>query len=107
VSPVFLSQSGMIKPKTMMTDIFTVPLGCALVFGTQPSILRVWAFWRPRKPRSEKDSYATSFALIADGRGKVGKTTKFNFDPFVDPTSEPKQISSDPIEGSSNKAEYV
>lgn len=49
------------------------PIGIAIVFGTQPSILRVWCFWRPRKPRTEVDGYATTFAIVADGRG--GLTT--------------------------------
>jgi len=32
-----------------------MPLAVFLIFGTQWSILRVWCFWRPRKPRSESD----------------------------------------------------
>ncbi|KAG8905272.1 hypothetical protein FRB99_000342 [Tulasnella sp. 403] len=32
-----------------------VPLVAFFIFGTQMSILRVWAFWIPRKPRPELD----------------------------------------------------
>lgn len=45
-----------------------VPLGVALVFGTQPSMLRVWCFWKPRKPRTEVDSYATTFSIVSNQR---------------------------------------
>jgi len=42
-------------------------LGLALILATQPSILRVWMFWKPRKPRTELDSFSTTFAIVADG----------------------------------------
>jgi len=32
-----------------------LPLGVFLVFGTQASILRIWAIWIPRKPRTETE----------------------------------------------------
>jgi len=47
------------------------PVGLAIAYGTQPSILRVWCFWKPRKPRTEVDSYATTFSIVADGQGGI------------------------------------
>jgi len=63
-----------------------VPLGAALVFGSQPSILRVWCFWKPRKPRTEVDSYALTFEIY-DGKDRRGTILsidkKFNFHEVV------------------------
>jgi len=69
-----------------------LPLGAALVIGSQPSMLRVWCFWKPRKPRTEVDSYATSFAIVENGRKRSGtlltindsmSVTKFNLEKIV------------------------